>query len=187
MDINQEEIDTARKVAKRQGSYWHNVDAEEIEADLFLWLCENNETVQRYRFEEGGAGKLYMALRHRAYDFMGKELRAVNHTPARNDGVFDIGEIKTALKALGDGLPSDERTQLIVGAFYGLKPKQQEILRLVYVDGLSPKSIALNTGRTYHAIKTWRTKAMGNLKSALSGLYYDLPESVEDMVFREAL
>lgn len=187
LEISSEEIQIAKNVAKRESSYWKGIETAEVESDLFLWLCENIETVRRYRIEPGGGGKLYIALRHQSYHFMGKEVRNFHHVMNKNDGTFAINEIKKALKRLDDGPPYNERAQLVAGAFYGLKPKQQEILRLIYIDGESPKNIALATGRTYHAIKTWRTKAMSNLKASLSGMYYQTPETIDSMVLREAL
>lgn len=62
IDFTPDEYTLVRKQARRVASKWKAASAEDIEAELLLWLCENYRHVVRYRTEEGGRQKLGKSL-----------------------------------------------------------------------------------------------------------------------------
>lgn len=64
--VTPEEMQLAAKVARRVGSKWVSVELDDLTSHLYLWMCTNSKAVARYRTEEGGQGKLWVALRREA-------------------------------------------------------------------------------------------------------------------------
>lgn len=73
MKITDRELQLAKQIANKQSRSWVNVEREDLEAYLYLWLVEKHKTVERYRYEEGGEGKLYVSLNRAATKYAAKE------------------------------------------------------------------------------------------------------------------
>lgn len=66
MEFTDREVELAKTIAYKMASKWSLMDKEELHARLNYWLVMKYNTVVRYRSEEGGEGKLYVALNREA-------------------------------------------------------------------------------------------------------------------------
>jgi DNA-directed RNA polymerase specialized sigma subunit len=66
MYFTEREYALAKTIAYKMASKWKLMDRDELHARLNYWLVVKHNTVERYRTEEGGEGKLYVALNREA-------------------------------------------------------------------------------------------------------------------------
>jgi len=66
MEFTERELELAKIIAYKMAGKWTLMDKEELHARLNYWLVMKYNTVVRYRSEEGGEGKLYVALNREA-------------------------------------------------------------------------------------------------------------------------
>lgn len=103
--IAEKEIALARRIARKVGSRWSAVDIEDLEQDLILWLFENKDHVIRYRDEEGGESKLYVALKRKASKLCAREQTVKNGAPLDVNSSYSVQQIERALPFLFEGVP----------------------------------------------------------------------------------
>lgn len=70
--LNDQDRMLAQQVALMVASKWSLVDVQDVEAELFLWLVENEHHVDAYRVNDD-VGKLVVALKRHAIAFCVKE------------------------------------------------------------------------------------------------------------------
>jgi len=186
------ELTLADKVAARIGSRWSEVEVEDLNSFLYLWLCENFETVKRWRGEVAGEGKLYVSLRREAAKFCAKEQAVAVGRPIHAENFYNSGMIQRALPFIFEDTPQtmvmiDPRTGApaqnidsdfnkavtiladIRGAFYGLNPEIRLTLEYRFRDGLTFEEIGELKGLTKDGAKKQVERAIDRLSNALSG------------------
>lgn len=104
IEITQREIALAGRVASRVAEKWSLAETEDLQSELILWLYDNASTVARYRFEEKGEGKLYVALRRTAGRIAAMEQVARSGSYLDADAKYSITQIENALTAMFDNV-----------------------------------------------------------------------------------
>jgi RNA polymerase sigma factor (sigma-70 family) len=175
MDLDEEEMATAKSVARRIGYRWTRVDKEDIEQHLMLWLLQNHQHLVRWR-KEPGNGKLYVSLRREASKFCAKETSAANH--AELDSYLPYTS-KTVARVLPYIWQLDTMTQPgsdavaivmdISSGYYGLKKADQEVLALRYRDDLTHAEIGQLLGVSEDAVRKRLNRTIDRLANSLVG------------------
>lgn len=184
--IDEKELTLARRVAYKIGSKWAAVEVEDLSQELTLWLFENEKTVTRYRTEEGGEAKLFVALRRTASKYCAHEQQA--RTGARLDAgaSYTLGQIERALPFVFEETPQTALygheknsgyagdygvAQAVMadirGAFNGLPAEVKNVLTMRFRDGMSYDEIAALTGLS-------KAGAHNRVKRALVRIQEDL-------------
>jgi RNA polymerase sigma factor (sigma-70 family) len=189
--LTPEELKTAERVAGRIGSKWSAVEIDDLTSHLYLWLVENKTTVERWRGDEYGAGKLYVSLRREAAKFCAREQSARSNRTAPVSNFYNRDLLDRALPFIFEATPQttsnvDPQTGRalespsefdtavsimadIRGAFYGLNRQIREILELRYRDGLTLEEIGEIQGITKDGAKKRLDRALSRLSDALAG------------------
>lgn len=103
LEFTEDEYALCRKQAGKVASKWKAAQREDIEADLYLWLCENYRHVERYRTEDGGKQKLAKALYRHALGKAMREQEAHNGRRLQDEwSPYTKEQIKAALPFLWD-------------------------------------------------------------------------------------
>lgn len=101
MHVETSELQLAERIARRVGNKWSAVEVEDLTSHLYLWLMEHNGTVQRFRSEPGGEGKLYVSLYRVATKYCVNEQEVANGAPLDSDG-YKLEVIVNALPFIFD-------------------------------------------------------------------------------------
>lgn len=101
--ITDEEISVARNVGVNVGRKWHAVEVDDLQQECILWLYENQGMVTKYRDDEGGRGKLIVALKRFALNYA---LREQAHANGRQvDDEYPLQVIENALPFVFEDTP----------------------------------------------------------------------------------
>ena len=191
------ELALAHRVARRWSQKWRAVDYDDIASELVLWLFENEDAVERYRFEELGEGKLFVALRRQASRFCVREQEEANGGTLEPDAPYTLGQIERALPFIFEDIPqsayqtvtvSVEDTEVEVapgyrgthsealailtdlrGAVADLPDEVREVIVLKFRDGYSYTEIGRLTGTTRQAATKRVQRAVTRLRDDLAG------------------
>lgn len=172
-EIVDHELTLARRLAFKTAQKWPAVEAEDLSSELTLWLFENRDAVARYRAEEGGEGKLYVALRRHASRYCAKEQAVRSGAPLDHDAEYTTVQIERAMPFVFEDIvqssvhvdPStgaslgassysgDYGVAMAVlldlrGAYADMPPEVKLVLALRFRDGLTYDEIAELTGCT---------------------------------------
>mgnify|MGYP003635864165 CR=1 FL=1 len=191
IDVNTHELEIADKVAQRIGSRWSEVEIEDLNSFLYLWLVEHNEAVKRWRDEPMGNGKLYVALRREAAKYCAAEQAARVGRPINADNFYSSKLLSAAMPYVFEETPQtntvvDPRTGIpqatgyefdraitimadIRGAYYGLNKDVQETLALRFRDGLTYEEIGELRSLTKDGALKQVQRALERLSNALGG------------------
>jgi len=192
MSLSPTELTLADRVAVRIGRSWSEVEIEDLNSFLYLWLCENFDTVKRWRSEEGGEGKLYVSLRREAAKYCAKEQAIRVGRPIHAENYYNVSMLQRALPFIFEDFPQttvaiDPRTSAPVhtvgadfntavtlladirGAFYGLNPEIRLTLEYRFRDGLTFEEIGELKSLTKDGAKKQVERAVERLSNALSG------------------
>lgn len=170
-EIVDHELTLARRLAYKTAQKWPAVEAEDLSSELTLWLFENREAVARYREEEGGEGKLYVALRRHASKICAKEQTIRSGAPLDHDAEYTVGQVERAMPFVfedvvqssvavdpsngalvgGSTYSGDYGVAMAVlmdmrGAYADMPPEVKLVLALRFRDGLTYDEIADLTG-----------------------------------------
>lgn len=104
--ISFEDIDLAKRVARRMAQRWSLVELDDLTSELTVWLYENKDVVERYRKDEQGEGKLFVALRRFASKYCATEQATRQGAPLDFAAKYSIQSIERALKVLFDEYPT---------------------------------------------------------------------------------
>lgn len=152
--ITKQEMTLASKVAYSISRNWKLVEADDVEAHLFLWLVENERYLINWRKEEGD-GKLFVSLRREAAKYCASETKhKASIDNLQNNNVYNIDMIYRTLPFIfeynplehdisntGDSL-AYEIISDISNAYHSLNKKDKHIIDLRFKNGLSYKEIA---------------------------------------------
>lgn len=186
--INEKEITLAKKIAYKIGSKWSLVDVEDVAGELVLWLFENREHVTRYRVEEGGEGKLFIALRREASKYCAREQAARSGGELSISDRYTIAQIERAMPYVFEDIleslsreHTTENTELAIaialdlkGALMTMPPQIREVLTLRFRDGMSYDEIGQLTGLSDRGAKGRVDRALKRMLEALEGDDADL-------------
>lgn len=184
------ELDLARKIARRWSDKWRLVEYDDLASTLVLWLFENEETVERYRFEEFGEGKLFVTLRRQASKYCAREQSERQGGPLDIDAPYTVGQIERALPYIFEDVPQStyatvgnyapsysgthsEALAIITdlrGAYLDQPDEVQETVALRFRDGMSYTEIGRLTGTTRQAATARVTRAVARLHSYLASI-----------------
>lgn len=190
--IVEKELAMARRIGYRIGSRWSAIEIEDVQSELVLWLFENAETVERYREEEGGEGKLYLALRRKAAKYCAREQAARSGAPIDHDAEYTIEQIERAMPFLFEDTPvslaiEDPRSGAPIGnmqseyglgmailmdlrgAFRDMPRSIQEILEMRFRAGLSYDEIAQVEGTVRRTAQRRVERALTRMRDHVCG------------------
>lgn len=191
MSIDEKELTLARRVARKIGSRWSAIEVDDLEQELTLWLFENMQTVKRYRTEDGGEGKLYVALRRKASRYCAREQVARTGAPLDWNATYTTAQVARALpfvfeetpqsvvtddpvtgRVLASSSPEDYGNALAVmtdmrTAFRNLPPEVQAVLELRYRDGLTYQQIGDMCQLSVNGARKRVRRAVSRMQDAL--------------------
>lgn len=102
MRLTTQELGIAEKIARLMGSKWSAVEIEDLTSHLCLWMLEHYHKVTQYREDEGGEGKLWVALRREAQRFAVKEQIHRSGGLLDDNQSYSLKEVLTALPLIFD-------------------------------------------------------------------------------------
>lgn len=185
------ELKVAERVANRIGSRWSAVEVDDLTSHLYLWLVKNVRSVERWRGEENGEGKLYVSLRREAAKYsaheqaqrVGRPIQQGNfYTPELLDRALpyifeDAPQTTVAVNPVtgeAESVPSEFDTAValladIKGSFYGLNRDIRTVLEWRYRDGLTFEEIGDLRQVTKDGARKQVERAVQRLADALAG------------------
>lgn len=189
--LEPEELKVAERVAARIGSRWSAVEIDDLTSHLYLWLLSNPKSVERWRGEESGQGKLYVSLRREAAKYSAKEQAARVGRPIQVGNFYSRELLHRALPYIFEDVPQtdvvvnpvtgqaetipsefDRAVSLLAdvrGAFYGLNRELKTVLEWRYRDGLTFEEIGELRNITKDGAKKQVERALNRLVDALAG------------------
>lgn len=193
MHVKPSELELAERIAKKVGSKWSAVEVEDLTSHLYLWLLERESTLQRYRQEPGGEGKLYVSLYRAATKYCVAEQEQANGGPLDADS-YKVEVIVNALPYIFDqsnwaqttvavhprsgsvvsrSHDSDTLLEILTDikrCFSKLNKDQQDILAMRYRDDLHLGEIADILGITKMTARNRIARAVRSLQIKLNGV-----------------
>jgi RNA polymerase sigma factor (sigma-70 family) len=184
VSITEHELLLAKKIGYKIGNRWSLVETEDLISELTLWLFENAETVERYRTEEGGEGKLFIALRRFAAKYAAREQATRSGGPLNVSDEYTVDQIERAMPLMfeiepemlanGNSDPFKNGLALAIltdirGAFYDQPAEVREILTLRYRDGMNLAEIGALTGVTDRGAKRRLDRALLRVLESVEG------------------
>lgn len=186
--ISEHELTLAKKVAYKTAQRWSYVEGDDLAQELILWLFENEKKVTDYRTEEGGEGKLFVALRREASKYCAKETRERTGQPFDYHAEYSIAQIERAMPFVFEDMPSqavqvnpytgealspigDGTAQAVMadmkGAYTDLPKEVQLVLAMRFRDGLTEAQIGELTGMSQQAAHNRVKRAVAKMRDAL--------------------
>ena len=187
--ISDHELTLAKKVAYKTAQRWSMVDTEDLTSELTLWLFENEAQVERYRDDDSGDGKLFVALRRQASKYCARETRERTGQPLDYHAEYTLAQIERALPFVFEDLPTqsvavdpytgtpvgyvgDGMAQAVMadikGAYADLPKEVKLVLALRFRDGLNYNEIAEITDTSLPSAHRRVKRAVSRLRDALS-------------------
>lgn len=197
-DLTPDEYALCRKQARRVASKWGAANMEDIEAELWLWVCENHRHVQRYRTEDGGRQKLAKSLYRHALNHAMREQEHRNGRRLQDEWAqYTKDQIKAALPYvwdredwpsetavvdprhggvvnMGDPRSSDALSMLIdiAAAVQRLGERDEAYLRGKYRDGYTTRELGAMHGMTPDAMSRRLWDAVDRVHARLAEQAY---------------
>lgn len=190
--ITPTEMKLAEQIGRKAAASWSAVEADDVIGNLYLWLVENAQIVQKWRDEPAGEGKLFVSLRREASKFAAKEQAAATSNPLYTDSFYTVERIQAALPFVFQDWPQHQVSvnpttgeplsdighvhsealaimSDISGAFYGLNKEMQEVLYWRFRDDLTLEEIGELSGMSKVGAKKRVDRALKRLAQVLSG------------------
>lgn len=98
--VNPEEMKIAKQLARKFSSRWSAVEQDDVQGHLHLWMCEHQTALERWREEEGGLGKLNVALSREASKYCSAQQTESNGGELEYDLQYTAKQIEGALPFL---------------------------------------------------------------------------------------
>lgn len=187
--ISDHELTLAKKVAYKTAQRWNYIEGEDLASELTLWLFENSEQVGRYRSDEGGEGKLFVALRRQASKYCARETRERTGQPLDYHAEYSLDQVERALPYVFEDTPqsvvtvdphtgepigtsSNGLAQAVMadikGAFADLPKEVQLVLSLKFRDGLTYSEIASLTDTSIASAQRRVKRAVVRMRDGLT-------------------
>lgn len=189
--ILDDELILAKRISVSVGSKWSAVEIDDLTSELILWLYAHADTVKRYRLEDGGRGKLFVALRRTAGRYCVKAQEARTGGPLETDAPYSTAQIERAMPYIFESVPETtvfEQYGKPVGvypadrgkvrailldismAYDALPPEHKTVLTLRFRDGLTYTDIGALTGVSDVAARGRVIRALERVRDYLSGV-----------------
>lgn len=190
LDFDDFELTLARTQARRAAYKWSHVDRSEVESELYLWLCSNYKWVVRYRTEQGGRGKLAVALRRAAHAYAAGEQLARVGGRKEDTQSYNREQVCVLLRRMFDPWPQETVDEHPVShkpgehhdsgdalavladvsqAFYSLTPTDREVLRLRFEHDMVYGDVGLTLSVNADAARKRVDRALDRMLVKLSG------------------
>ena len=199
MIITTEELHIAKRVAKKMAYRWNAIEWEDLNGHLNLWLCEHQDTLKRWREEEGGMGKLSVALTREAAKYASGEQTERNGGKLYYNITYTDQQVEAIIPFIWDysgitmqtsipqhpslGTPIVETAPIsgntfddalailadISSVYYDLPKTDQLILALRYRQDLTYKKIGTQMNITDDAARKRVDRAIKRLSEKLNG------------------
>lgn len=189
--LEPQELKLAERVAQRIGSRWSAVEIDDLTSHLYLWLVTNLKSLERWRAEDAGEGKLYVSLRREAAKYSAREQAARVGRPIAVGNFYTAELLDRALPYIFEDVPQstvaenpvtgqtaavgsefDNAVTILAdikGAFYGLNRELQQVLAWRYRDGLTLEEIGELRKVTKDGARKQVERAVSRLVDALAG------------------
>lgn len=140
----------------------HREEAEDLTHQVFLhsWIKIHEYTFEGFPFSSW----LYRIARNAVIDYYRTQKTAINLEIISEDPNED-SQIEISLPELTD---QSLNLSKIKQAIQALKPIEQDIIILRFVEDLSPEEVGLLTAKTPQAVRLIQHRAIKNLKQILS-------------------
>lgn len=181
LEPNELEMRDAQRVGRYVARSWPNVDAEDVVAELLLWLCQNGKHLERWR-EEGahGSNKLRVALAREARKYARKEHNVVTGSQGRaEDSGYEVYEVEAVLRYIFDNEDWAAVGQYstgplaaladISGALNGMSKDDRKILFLRYGQDKAFREVGDLLECSEDAARMRNERALTRLRQRLSG------------------
>lgn len=187
--ITPRELKVAETVGVRVGSNWRNVETDDVIANLYLWLVENERYLESWRQLPDGEAKLYVALRKEAAKFCAAEEAARINRPLDANPAYPVAVLAKALPFMFEdwpvtevhvnpvtGAPISHPAQIgqamtilsdISGGFRRLPKEFQEVLEMRFRDGLTLEEVGELRGVTKDGARRQIERALKRLSDSL--------------------
>ena len=184
------EMEMARRIGRRVAAKWSAAEQDDVVSELYLWLVEHKDVVERYRDDPYGEQKLFVALRRRASKYAYREqLVRAGGKLADDDSLYTIEQIERALPFIFEEIPqtvayenpdtgasnyqgSPNRALHIILdlqiAVADLPEPVRETIILRFRDGLTNKQIGDLTGVSQEAARKRVHSAVRRVKESLA-------------------
>ena len=136
----------------------HREEAEDLTHQVFLNAWQN---IKNYRFKGFPFSSwLYQIARNQVID----------HYRTKKDvsDIENIEEPETLGSSLSEKLDLDMEIEIVKKAIPKLKPEQQDIIILRFVDDLSPKEVSIALKRPESTIRVLQHRAIKNLQKIIN-------------------
>lgn len=188
--ITDEELILAKRISISVGSKWSAVEIDDLTSELILWLYTHAETVKRYRTEDGGQGKLFVALRRTAGRYCVKAQEARTGGPLQTDAPYSTAQIERALPYIFESVTETTVFELygkpagayptdggkvrailldVSIAYDALPPEHKTVLTLRFRDGLTYTDIGALTGVSDVGARGRVIRGLERIRDYLSG------------------
>jgi hypothetical protein len=171
MQFTEQELATVKQVARRHAN---RQKTKAVESFLSLWIVEHYTTVQRYRLDEHGQKKLYIALRNAYYN------KQMKNKLSQQREYFNLEQKEVAheenrklRKKIGEDILQGKDTET---TRYINKHKQREALISFFTEAGTLVQIAKKFG--IHQQALYRAKR--NTLMVERDEYSELPEYLDD-------
>lgn len=199
MSVNEHELSLARRIARRSAGKWSLVEYDDLASELALWLFEHQDTVARYREEEHGEAKLFVALRRVASKYCARVQSERSGGPLAVDSQWTLGQIERALPFIFEDIPQSvvstvsytsedgepfevalnysgahsEALTLVTDlriAFFEMPAEVKETIALHFRDGMSFAEMGRLTGLSREASRKRVKRSVTRMRDFLSGI-----------------
>ena len=190
MEITTGELSTIRAIAVKTASKWRLVEVDDIQSSLTLWCFENYKHLERYRSDDEGPIKLFIALRREANRIATAETAERSGKPLDYHAKYSLPQIERTLTAMfhanptlavnvdphtgepiisNDGFVDDARAMItdVRNAFSKIDEDLQQILVMRYESGLTFRDIALLQQISPPGVRKRVKKALRKIQSRL--------------------
>ena len=183
IELTPQELKLATDAARRAAWKWPNVEAEEVAAHLWEWLCKHYKTVLRYRTLDMGVAMLSTALKREATSFCVAERSAIQSVPLGKETDYDRGMVERTLPYIWDYADWHQSTKLndkydialailsdVSQAYYALGERDRDIIAWRHRDRLTHRKVANMLDSTEESARKRYSRAIDRLMTNLGGV-----------------
>lgn len=183
MNLTLDEVKIIKAIARYFSSRWRKIDYDDLSSELTLWAYQNYQTLQSWRDEIDGEGKLYVSLKRQAAKYCAKETQKYSIRPIDKDNYYTKEQLEAILPFLWEQAPesassvvSPEDSHLAVtiladvrSGFYQLSKEDRSLLEIRYRLELSQSEIGELLGLSDRGAEKRIQRALDRLLDNLGG------------------
>lgn len=183
MNLTLDEIRIIRAIARYFASKWRRVELDDLTSELTLWAYQHYKTVDEWRKDSKGEGKLYVTLKREAAKYCAKETQKHSIRPIESDNYYTKDQLVRIIPYIWESvpetgtdvkLPQDTNLAITIladvrGAFYSLNKAEQSLLEIRYRLELSQLEIGELLGLSDRGAEKRIQRALQRLQDNLGG------------------